>query len=153
MYGLVVMVFALLALGSVVALTIRATRPASMVECLIIVLVGCLAGLGALAMAHTTDDAVAVYGRTIYCDTSDLIGEDPPSVDVQDRCRAQRQDRERQGWLAAAGAALIAAGAVSVASSVGPLARRRDPDRRLPVPPFGTETSAPTPGHPRDTGG
>jgi hypothetical protein len=108
------------------------TRPASLAEAGTVLVLAALAGFGAWVMSGVTDDAVAVQGKTIYCQNPEF--EDQPPADVQDRCTAQRHDRARQAWLAAAGAALFAAGATCLITAVGPLARRADPDGR-PVSP------------------
>lgn len=132
----VVLAVSVLGLISVGLLVLRATRPASLTEALAVLGVAALVGLGALAISGTTDDAVAVYGDTIYCHNAEF--EDQPSAEVQDRCTAQRHDRARQAWLAAAGASLLAAGATCLVTAIGPLAqRRREPDPRLPLPPNG----------------
>lgn len=124
----------LLGIGTIVVLVLPATRPASSAEAAALVAAATIAGMGALGLSNTTDDAVWVDGETIYCNTSDLIGEGPLPDDVQDRCAAQRDDRQRQAWLAAGGAAWLAVGATCVVTAFGPLARRKDPDARLPLP-------------------
>lgn len=123
-----------LGLASLGLLVMRATRPASLTEVLTVLVVAAVVGTGAKAMSGTTDDAVAVYGETIYCpDAYYLVNR----REVQDRCTAQRHDRARQAWLAAAGASLLAAAATCLVTAVGPLARRRHPDAGLPLPPTG----------------
>jgi hypothetical protein len=131
-----------LGLTSLGLLVLRATRPASLSELLTVLVVAALAGFGALAMARMTDDAVAVYGETTFCQNAEF--DDQPSGEVQDRCTAQRNDRARQAWLAAAGASLLAAGATCLVTAVGPLARRRDPDARPVVPPIGRDVKDPS---------
>jgi hypothetical protein len=124
-----------LGLTSLGLLVMRATRPASLTEVLTVLVVAAVVGLGALAMSGTTDDAVAVYGETIYCQSGYFDRE--ASDEVQDRCTAQHHDRARQAWLAAGGASLLAAAATCLVTAVGPLARRRHPDTGLPLPPTG----------------
>jgi hypothetical protein len=126
-----------LGLTSLGLLVMRATRPASLTELLTVLGVAAVVGLGALAMSGTTDDAVAVYGETIYCQNAEWDVDGQPSAEVQDRCTAQHHDRARQARLAAAGASLLAAAATCLVTAVGPLARRRHPDTGLPLPPTG----------------
>jgi hypothetical protein len=68
-----------------------------------VLLSACAAAFGAYVLQGTTDPIVQVDGVETYCH-SDWDG--PVPVKIAEQCELQGADRERQGWLAAGGAAV-----------------------------------------------
>lgn len=123
---LTLLLFGAIVLGSTILLIARPTRPKSVLALAGVLAVGAAAAFGVLTFSQLTDDAVVVNGHTIYCEPApfDPAPPPPPPPEVTDRCLEQERDRERQSWIAASGAALAAAGAACLLTSVGPLARQ-----------------------------